>query len=64
MKPGDPEVMTPEDVAKLLGIAPNTVYEYAARGKLPHRRLGRRVFFSRSAILEWLQGNQTGRKQP
>jgi excisionase family DNA binding protein len=42
-------------VATLLGVDRKTVYNAASRGQLPSRRLGRRLLFSRSAVLAWLQ---------
>lgn len=49
------EVMSVEQVAEFLGLGRNTVYDAANRGQLPHRRVGRRLLFSREAILEWLR---------
>lgn len=43
-----------EDVAALLDVDRKTVYEAVARGELPHRRIGRRVVFSRPALVRWL----------
>ena len=51
-----PDVLTVDDVADLLGIGRNTVYDAANRGQIPHRRIGRRLIFSRTAVMEWLQG--------
>ena len=51
-----PDVLTVEQVAALLGLGRNTVYEAAGRGEIPHRRVGRRLLFSRTAVLEWLAG--------
>ena len=48
------EVMTADEVAALLRCDRKTVYEAVLREAIPHRRLGRRVFFSRHALLEWL----------
>lgn len=48
------EVLTVDGVAELLGVHKQTVYDYAGMGQLPHRRLGRRLIFSRRAILAWL----------
>lgn len=48
------EGITADEVAVLLGCDRKTVYDYAGRGKIPHRRLGRRLVFSRSAVLDWL----------
>jgi excisionase family DNA binding protein len=55
LAPGhDPEVMDADEVAAFLGVDRNTVYDYAGRGEIPHRRLGKRLLFSRSAIVAWL----------
>jgi excisionase family DNA binding protein len=48
------EVMNAEEVAAFLRVDRKTVYDYAARGELPFRRLGRRLLFSRSALVSWL----------
>jgi excisionase family DNA binding protein len=50
----DKEVLCADELAELLGVDRKTVYEYAARGQIPHRRLGRRFLFSRSAVMSWL----------
>jgi excisionase family DNA binding protein len=55
LTPGhDPEVMDANEVAAFLGVDRNTVYDYAGRGEIPHRRLGKRLLFSRSALVAWL----------
>jgi excisionase family DNA binding protein len=48
------EVLTADEVAELLRVDRKTVYDYAGRGTIPHRRLGKRLLFSRSAIMTWL----------
>ncbi len=52
------EVLTVDQVADLLGLGRNTVYEAANRGEIPHRRVGRRLIFSRSAVMQWLNGKE------
>ncbi len=55
LAPGhDTEVMDADEVAAFLGVDRNTVYDYAGRGEIPHRRLGKRLLFSRSALVSWL----------
>jgi excisionase family DNA binding protein len=49
-----PDVLTVDEVAALLRIGRNSVYDGAARGEIPHRRVGRRLVFSRAALIEWL----------
>ena len=50
------EILNVDDVARLLMVNKDTVYDYANAGVLPHRRLGRRLLFSRRAILAWVEG--------
>ena len=57
LRVGEPEqsdVMTADEVAEYLGVDRNTVYEYAARGVIPHKRLGKRMIFRRGSIIAWL----------
>ena len=49
------EVMTAAEVGAFLGLSRNSVYEAAARGEIPCRRVGRRLIFSRQAIVVWLR---------
>lgn len=48
------EVLSAGEAARLLGVNRKTVYDAAGRGEIPHRRLGKRIIFSRAALLEWL----------
>ena len=48
------DVMNAEDVAAFLGVDRNTVYDYAGRGTIPCRRLGKRLLFHRPALVSWL----------
>ena len=47
-------VYTADELAVMLGLDRKTIYEFATRGDIPCRRLGRRVLFPRSAIERWL----------
>ena len=64
--PSQPECgcLKAEELARFLGVNRKTVYEYAARGVIPCRRLGRRIVFSREQVVSWLgqcKGSGTGR---
>lgn len=50
------EVMSVEECAAFLGVDRKTVYDYAGRGVIPCRRLGKRILFSRQALVLWLGG--------
>ena len=52
----DPEVLDVAKAAELLGVHRDTVYDMVGRGEIPHRRVGRLLRFSRTAVLEWLRG--------
>ncbi len=58
----EPEVMSADDVAVFLGVDRKTVYDYANRGVIPHQRLGKRLLFSRSALVAWLAGHAGSRR--
>lgn len=55
----EPEVMDVPAVAAFLGVNRKTVYDYAGRGQIPCRRLGKRILFSRSALVSWLGSCKT-----
>lgn len=54
--------MTAEEVAQLIGIHKDTVYDLARKKEIPHFRVRRRVFFRRDAIEEWMRDMEKGRK--
>lgn len=48
------DVLTVAEAAQLLRMGRNQVYEACTRGELPHRRIGRSIRLSRTALLQWL----------
>lgn len=48
------EVLSAKEAASFLGIDRDTLYDAAGRGDIPHRRIGRRLLFSRSQLVSWL----------
>lgn len=51
-----PEVLDVNEAAALLGVSRWTLYGAVNRGDVPCRRLGRRMLFSRRALMRWLEG--------
>jgi excisionase family DNA binding protein len=49
------QVLTADELARLLGVNRKTIYDAATRDEIPHRRLGRRLIFERGAVLRWLR---------
>lgn len=50
----EPAVLTSRQAAELLQIDEQLVFDLAATGQLPARRLGEQWRFSRTAVLDWL----------
>ena len=48
------DILCADDVAAWLGVDRKTVYYAATRNQIPHQRLGKRVLFSRAALVSWL----------
>ena len=52
-QPAEP-VLDVEEVARLLRVGRNTIYELVGRNEIPHRQLGKQIRFSRDALMSWL----------
>lgn len=50
----DPDVLDVPQVADLLSLGRNKVYDLVARNAIPHRRLGKQIRFSRAALITWI----------
>lgn len=60
LPPPDSDVLTADEVADLLRLDRKTVYDYAGRGVIPCQRIGKRMLFSRVAVVQWLGGCSKG----
>ncbi|MDQ7039111.1 MAG: helix-turn-helix domain-containing protein [Aquificota bacterium] len=49
------DILYVRDVAELLGTSEANVFQLVYRGKLPARRLGRRIIFLRTELEEYLK---------
>jgi excisionase family DNA binding protein len=56
----DREVLDLRETAEMLRVAPDVVRELADSHRIPARRVGDDWRFSRSALLDWLKGEQSG----
>jgi excisionase family DNA binding protein len=52
--PADEGLWTVREAAAFLRLGRNTIYEWAASGKLPSLRLGSRIRFQPSALRRWV----------
>ena len=54
------DIMTADEVSEFLRLDRKTVYDYAGRGEIPCQRLGKRILFSRAALVSWLASCSKG----
>jgi len=43
---------------KITGLARRTIYKRTHRREIPHRRVGGRLYFKRSELLEWIENGR------
>jgi excisionase family DNA binding protein len=58
--PSTRDAMSADEVADFLTVDRKTVYAAVLRNEIPHRRLGKRILFSRNALALWLRGTCKG----
>jgi excisionase family DNA binding protein len=58
VKPQTPELLTIKEFAKIVKIAPKTLYRLASAGKIPCIKIGRNVRFTPDMIDQMRQGGR------
>jgi len=56
-------VMRADEVRQFLKIGKNTLYLWCEQDIIPHKRIGRLIFFLREEILDFLKNKKEGGKQ-
>src|SRR5262245_19290722 len=54
LSPIDPEVLTADGAARLLGVSARLVLRLAREGKIPGKKVGKEWRFRRATLLGWL----------
>lgn len=49
------DILSVEEAAKLLKVGKACLYSAIAAGSVPHRKIGRHIRLSRSALVRWLE---------
>lgn len=52
------ETWNAKQVAEYLGVSVGTVYNSAAAGEIPHRRIGKKPIFNSNTVAEWVAGGK------
>lgn len=55
-----PDVLTAEEVARVLRLGRNTVYDCLRSGEIPSVRIGRRLLIPKAALLQMLHQAERG----
>lgn len=53
-----PPTMEPPEIAAVMGIGINSVYEGLRSGEIPSLRVGRRWIVSRRRFMAWFEGGE------
>ena len=48
------ELLSIDDAAKLLSLSKATLYGYTHRGTIPFKRRNRKLYFSKTDLIDWL----------
>ena len=58
------EILTTDEAAEFLSLTPYTVREYAKKGLVPARKVGKSWRFVKADLLAWLRGkDQAGQEE-
>lgn len=52
------EVLSAQELAKILGVNAKTIYKHAQKSELPVIKLGRRFLFPKKALYQWLKSGK------
>lgn len=52
------QTYTVHEMAEMLGVGRNSVYEGVKNKGIPHRRCGRRILFPIAMVQNWLEGQE------
>lgn len=53
-----PIAMTPEDVARVMGMSKNNVYQLMHSATFPSFKVGRKLYISKNAFIRWLEQSE------
>ena len=54
--------MNTEEAAQFLGLKPFTIREYAKRGMIPAKKIGKQWRFVKADLLAWLRETETSQE--
>lgn len=61
--PSKDELLTVAEAAKFLSVAIPTIYGYVHRNEIPYMKKGKRLYFSREALMNWMLSSRVETSQ-
>jgi len=56
------KLLTPQEIAEVLGVQPSTIYQWTHQGYIPHVKIGKFVRFKEKDVEKWVEKiSNTGR---
>ena len=52
------EIMNLKQASEFMGLAPQTLYGYTSKRTIPHYKKGKKIYFKREELMEWLTQNK------
>jgi len=49
------KLLTPQEIADILGVQPSTIYQWTHQGYIPHVKLGKFVRFKAKDVEKWVE---------
>jgi len=49
------KLLTPQEIAEVLGVQPSTIYQWTHQGYIPHVKIGKFVRFKEKDVEEWIE---------
>ena len=56
----DTEILVIKEAAEVVRLHPSTLYKYCESRRIPHMKVGRKLLFKKSLLLEWLDSKIVG----
>jgi len=49
------KLLTPQEIAEVLGVQPSTIYQWTHQGYIPHVKLGKFIRFRVKDVEKWVE---------
>jgi len=53
--PEQKEILTIDETSTFLNLAKATIYALTSKGKIPHFKTGKKLYFKRSELIAWIE---------